>query len=84
MLGPAFNNFCAEDPRFLRAILFGIALSITGVFLRKTLKISDGNLSVEIRRLEEAGCINVERILVDHKPKTFCKITGRGRRLYKI
>jgi len=35
ILGTAFNNFCAGDPGFLFAILFSIALSITGVFYSK-------------------------------------------------
>ena len=32
ILGTAFNNYCAGDPGFLFAILFSIALSITGIF----------------------------------------------------
>ncbi len=32
ILGMTFNNYCAGDPGFLFAILFSIALSITGIF----------------------------------------------------
>jgi DNA-binding MarR family transcriptional regulator len=46
--------------------------------LRNTLNLSDGNLSVHIRKLEEAGYIKVEKIFVNRKPKTFCKITDKG------
>ena len=35
ILGTAFNNYCAGDPGFLFAILFSIALCITGVFHTK-------------------------------------------------
>ncbi|MBN2456357.1 MAG: hypothetical protein JXB29_07480 [Sedimentisphaerales bacterium] len=35
ILGTAFNNYCAGDPGFLFAILFSIALSITGIFHSK-------------------------------------------------
>ena len=35
ILGTAFNNYCAGDPGFLFAILFSIALCITGVFHSK-------------------------------------------------
>jgi hypothetical protein len=35
ILGMVFNNYCAGDPGFLFAILFSIALSITGIFSSK-------------------------------------------------
>ena len=35
ILGMTFNNYCAGDPGFLFAILFSIALSITGIFSLK-------------------------------------------------
>ncbi|MCD4831582.1 MAG: hypothetical protein K8R02_07240 [Anaerohalosphaeraceae bacterium] len=35
ILGTVFNNYCAGDPGFLFAILFSIALSITGIFSSK-------------------------------------------------
>ena len=35
ILGTAFNNYCAGDPGFLFAILFSIALCITGIFHSK-------------------------------------------------
>ena len=35
ILGTAFNNYCAGDPGFLFAILFSIALSVTGIFHSK-------------------------------------------------
>jgi len=35
ILGVTFNNYCAGEPGFLFAILFSIALSITGIFSSK-------------------------------------------------
>ena len=32
------------------------------------------------RKLEAAGYIKVEKVFIDRKPRTFCKITGKGRR----
>ncbi|MHC4763003.1 MAG: transcriptional regulator, partial [Planctomycetota bacterium] len=49
-------------------------------YLRNNLNLSDGNLSVHIRKFEEAGYIKVEKVFVDRKPKTFCKITSRGQK----
>jgi DNA-binding MarR family transcriptional regulator len=62
----------------ISALLGGDKLDFT--FLKNTLGLSDGNLSVQIRKLEEAGYIKVEKVFVDRKPRTFCKITARGRR----
>ena len=62
----------------ISALIGGDKLEFT--YLRNTLNLSDGNLSVQIRKLEEAGYIKVEKVFVDRKPKTFCKITSKGRK----
>lgn len=62
----------------ISALIGGDKLEFT--YLRNALKLSDGNLSVQIRKLEEAGYIKVEKVFVDRKPRTFCKITGKGRK----
>ena len=65
----------------LSLLMGGDELDFT--YLRKALKLTDGNLSVQIRKLQEAGYIKVEKIFVDRKPKTFCKITSKGRKAVK-
>lgn len=40
---------------------------------------TDGNLSVHIRKLEEAGYIAVEKTFIGRKPQTRCSLTGKGR-----
>ena len=62
----------------ISALIGGDKLEFT--YLRNALKLSDGNLSVQIRKLEEAGYIKVEKVFIDRKPKTFCKITRKGRK----
>ena len=62
----------------ISALIGGDKLEFT--YLRNALKLSDGNLSVQIRKLEDAGYIKVEKVFVDRKPKTFCKITGKGQK----
>lgn len=64
--------------RIISALMGGDKLGFT--YLRKTLNLSDGNLSVQIRKLEEADYIKVEKMFVDRKPKTFCKITRKGQK----
>ena len=62
----------------ISALLGGDKLDF--IYLRNSLKLSDGNLSVQIRKLEDAGYIKVEKKFVDRKPKTFCKITTKGQK----
>ena len=65
----------------MSALIGGDKLEFT--YLRDALKLSDGNLSVQIRKLQDAGYIKVQKVFVDRKPRTFCKITARGQRAVK-
>jgi len=47
--------------------------------LRKKIGVTDGNLSVHIRKLEEAGYIKVEKTFCDRRPLTICRLTKKGR-----
>lgn len=77
---PKFDELILSKTRLgiISALIGGDKLEFT--YLRNTLNLSDGNLSVQIRKLEEAGYIKVEKVFVDRKPKTFCKITSRGQK----
>jgi DNA-binding MarR family transcriptional regulator len=47
--------------------------------LKEVLQVTDGNLSVHISRLEEAGYVLVEKTFVNKKPYTYIAVTPRGR-----
>lgn len=47
--------------------------------LRDLLKMTDGNLSVHLRTLQEAGYLGVTKSFVDRKPLTTCALTTVGR-----
>jgi DNA-binding MarR family transcriptional regulator len=76
---PEFDELILSKTRLgiLSALVRGDKLAFT--YLRNALGISDGNLSVQIRKLEEAGYIDVEKVFVGRKPKTFCTISDKGR-----
>lgn len=40
---------------------------------------SDGNLSVHLRKLEDAGYVSIEKKFVDRKPQTRASLTDTGR-----
>ncbi len=77
---PEFDELLLSRSRLgiVSALIGGDKLEFT--YLRKALELSDGNLSVQIRKLEEAGYIKVEKVFINRKPKTFCKITSKGRK----
>lgn len=47
--------------------------------LKAALGATDGNLSVHLRTLEEAGYVSVEKAFVDRKPRTTARLTKKGR-----
>jgi len=46
--------------------------------LRRMTGLSDGNLSVQLSRLEEAGLLDMQKQFVGKKPNTRVKITKKG------
>ncbi|MGM0633164.1 MAG: winged helix-turn-helix domain-containing protein [Pseudomonadota bacterium] len=56
------------------------AQSLTFSELRDLLGITDGNLSVHARRLEEAGFIVCEKSFVDRVPRTEYQLSESGRK----
>ena len=53
------------------------ALSFTE--LKSYLDMTDGNLSVHLRILDEAGYVRVEKKFIDRKPRTTVRLTKKGR-----
>jgi len=52
-------------------------------FLKDKLKVSDGNLSANTTKLEEAGFVKIRKFFVEKKPKTVYKITEAGKEAFK-
>ena len=48
-------------------------------YLRKLLKLTDGNLGAHLAKLENAGYIKIEKTFVDRKPHTYISVKGKGR-----
>lgn len=49
------------------------------VYLRKILKLTDGNLGAHLTKLENAGYVKIEKTFISRKPRTFINATGKGR-----
>jgi DNA-binding HxlR family transcriptional regulator len=56
------------------------APSLTFNALKALLDITDGNLSVHARKLEEAGFVACDKTFVDRVPRTEYRLTAAGRK----
>ncbi len=50
--------------------------------LREALAMTDGNLSVHLRTLQEAGYVGLTKSFQNRKPLTTCSLTGAGRKAF--
>jgi len=53
------------------------------VFLKTETGLTWGNLSVQVKNLEEAGYVSIEKEFVDNKPHTVVSLSPRGRQAFK-
>ncbi len=56
--------------------------SATFTELKDALSVTQGNLSVQLRKLEEAGYVSVDKKIVGRKPLTTVRITPQGRKAF--
>ena len=52
------------------------------VYLKERTEATAGNLSVQIDKLSQAGCIEVEKGFEGKRPRTVCRITAQGRKAF--
>jgi len=60
-----------------------MAPELSFVELKDSLSLTDGNLSVHARVLEEAGYVRIEKTFVGRKPRTTMSLTSRGRKAFR-
>jgi DNA-binding HxlR family transcriptional regulator len=53
------------------------------VFLKDKVNATDGNLSVHLKKLEDAGYISVKKEFINRKPKTMYSLTKTGRKAFE-
>lgn len=77
---PELDRVIHERVRLGIVSALAASASLTFNELKALMKITDGNLSVHARRLEEAGYLACEKSFVDRVPKTEYRLTPAGRR----
>jgi DNA-binding MarR family transcriptional regulator len=53
-------------------------------FLMNQTGLTRGNLSVNLRKLEEAGYVRISKEFVDRIPRTLIRLTGEGRHAIQV
>ena len=51
--------------------------------LKNALEATQGNLSVQLRKLEEAGYVEIEKSFLNRKPLTRVRLTDAGRKAFR-
>ncbi len=51
--------------------------------LKTALEATQGNLSVQLRKLEEAGYVEIEKSFLNRKPLTRIRLTAAGRKAFR-
>jgi DNA-binding MarR family transcriptional regulator len=50
--------------------------------LKAVLKVTQGNLSIHLRKLEDAGYISIDKSFLNRKPLTRARLTPQGRQAF--
>lgn len=53
-------------------------------FLKEKVNTTDGNMSVHLKKLEEAGYLSAHKRFVNRKPLSSYKLTAKGRRAFEL
>jgi len=82
------EKFAELDPIIharLRLAVLSVLISVKEAdfnYLKKTIGTTDGNLSVNLSKLEKAGYISIKKSFRGKKPLTTCSITQKGRKAF--
>lgn len=74
------------DPLLLSEVRLGVVAALlarpsaTFSDLKGLLGLTQGNLSIHLQKLEEAGYVLVKKDFVGRRPRTTCRLSARGRR----
>lgn len=78
-----YDRLFEHRARFAIAALLCREQEISFSRFKALLGESDGNLGAQLRRLEAAGCVTVEKTFRKRKPLSLYRITPEGRRRLK-
>jgi DNA-binding HxlR family transcriptional regulator len=70
----------------IRTAIMAVLVSVEEAefnFIKDKVNATDGNLSVHMKKLEDAGYVSVKKIFVERKPVSRYKITKKGYKAFE-
>ncbi|MGE5498173.1 MAG: winged helix-turn-helix domain-containing protein [Syntrophothermus sp.] len=71
----------------IRLAILSVLISVDEAdfnFLKEKVNTTDGNLSVHLRKLEEAGYLIMKKEFVDRKPRSIYFLSVNGKKAFEI
>lgn len=75
----ALDSAFEHRARLAIAVLLARHDEISFARFKQSLSLTDGNLGAQLRKLEDAGYLNLRRDFVERRPVTWYRLTGTGR-----
>jgi DNA-binding MarR family transcriptional regulator len=72
-----------EPARLLIVTILSTIESADFLFLQRETDLTKGNLSAHLRKLEDAGYVNIEKTFKGKLPLTVCKLTEVGQEAFE-
>lgn len=70
----------------IRTAIMAVLVSVEEAefkYLKGKINATDGNLSVHIKKLEDAGYLSVKKSFINRKPVSKYRITAKGRKAFE-
>ena len=79
----ALDRLIHDPTRLMLLSFLCVVESADFVFLKSQTKLTGGNISSHMSKLEEAGYVNVKKRFVGKRPQTMFRLTKRGRNAFE-
>ena len=71
----------------VRLKILSFLLTVESASFKKLMEVSNatkGNISIQIKKLEDANCIKIQKKFKNNYPLTLCKITSKGKKSFEL
>lgn len=79
---PEVDRLIHEPARYAVMALLYVVERAEYLFVLNQTRMTSGNLTAHVAKLDQAGYLSVQKKFVHKKPKTFLRLTPRGRKAF--
>jgi len=79
----ALDRLIHDPTRLMLVSFLYVVESADFVFLKSQTKLTGGNISSHMSKLEDAGYVNIKKRFVGKRPQTMFRLTKRGRNAFE-